>query len=281
VSRYTQSFFSLANREDENLEYFKLRDPKASNVDWKGFQFDVKNFRRFVSKRKRHAVENATYRRRLLGYEDRVEGFVEGTASDLVRRMGNNLIVKEFPTSRLTMPMLESYLETLDVQDNFQPDLLILDYIDLMKLNPDRIRIDTQQLYKELRGLGMERNMAIASVSQTNKSGEDVDLITAQYLAEDYQKSANADTIITYNQTTEEKRIGLARLLSLKSRDQRTGDIIVVSQAYNVGQFAVDAALLPYQFGYKDLIAKTVEQSSGDSGPRRRRKVRRRKLTGR
>src|SRR5258708_5629505 len=60
-----------------------------------------------------------------------------------MRRQGTRLhgiIVKQFPTGGLTMRGLEAYLDQLEAVHNFVPDLLIVDYPDLMhydkKTNP-------------------------------------------------------------------------------------------------------------------------------------------------
>jgi replicative DNA helicase len=153
-------------------------------------------------------------------------------------------LIKEFPTGTLTMPQLTAFLDSLKRQENFTPDLLIIDYPDLMKLNRDQIRTDTGRLFVELRGIGVARNMAVAAVTQGNRASASARVVNGQMVAEDFSKIATADTILAYSQTGEEKELGLARVLVDGARGAGDKYIVMISQSYATGQFCVDSVYM-------------------------------------
>jgi hypothetical protein len=60
-------------------------------------------------------------------------------------------------------------------------------------------------------------------------------------IAEDFRKAATADTVITYNQTPTEYKMGLARLFVAKAREDMKNFQVLLSQAYPIGQFCIDS----------------------------------------
>jgi replicative DNA helicase len=152
-----------------------------------------------------------------------------------------NLFIKEFPTSSLTIQQLNAYMDHLESLYNFIPDVVMIDYPDLMNIDGANLRVDTGQIFKQLRGIAVERNCAVVVPSQTNRVGEDVKLITRRHLAEDFSKVMIADNLITFNQTKKEREDGIARLYVDKGRNDRTGDLILIAQNYGAGQFCTSS----------------------------------------
>lgn len=172
-----------------------------------------------------------------------------------------NYIIKEFPTGQLTIPQLKAYMESLLYHYNFFPDVVIVDYADLMAIDSKNLRIDTGRLYKELRGLAVEYNLAMVTASQANRVGDGVKILTRNHLAEDYSKVAIADNLLTINQTKEEYQMNLARLYVDKGRNDRHGDQILISQNYDMGQFCLDSVRIDKN--YWPLIEDYSEEFSG------------------
>ena len=186
-----------------------------------------------------------------ISFEDAQDGItladgdiLQSMTAKLSKIRNPNLIIKEFPTGQLTINHLKAYLEGLASHHNFMPDLILLDYADLMAIDTKNLRIDTGRVYKELRGVAVEYNLAMVTASQVNKLGESVKWITGKHIAEDYSKVAISDNIITFNQTPLEYQLNLARLLVEKSRNDRKGDKLLISQNYELGQFCLDSVRL-------------------------------------
>jgi len=166
----------------------------------------------------------------------------------LIKKLGKlrkpQLIIKEFPTGQLTTRGLQAYLSNLETFYNFVPDLLLLDHADNMYLDPERIRIDIGRTFKDLRGIAVDRYMAMVTVSQANREGLGKRWITSKNLAEDFSKLAISDILVTYNQSVEEYLRGLARLLLDKNRNDTREARILIGQNYTIGQFVLSSHLM-------------------------------------
>lgn len=173
------------------------------------------------------------------------------------KRRFSNLIVKRFPTGQLTISGLKAYLDLLEQRMSFIPDLLLLDYADLMYLDTTNYRHELGRLYKDLRGLAVERNIALATASQSNREGAKGKRVDVVNVAEDYSKIATADTIITISRTDQEAALGLARLLVAAARNDEDRIQICLSQSYETGQFVVDSALMGTN--YMDIVNEMSE----------------------
>lgn len=166
---------------------------------------------------------------------------------DKVTRFGfrlDSLLIQCFPTGALTIQALRVYLDLLESQIHFIPDLVLLDYPDLMKINMKDYRHNLGHTYVALRGLAVEYNFALAVVTQSNRSGLNSELIDEGMVSEDFSKIATADTIITYSQTKEEKAMGLARLFVTSGRTDEDKIGVVISQNYSTGQFVLGSTRL-------------------------------------
>lgn len=153
-------------------------------------------------------------------------------------------IIKEFPTASLSTEQLELYLDSLEKQKGFKPDLVIIDYADLMQIDASSLRIDTGRLYRELRGIAVRRNFALVSASQGNRESEDAKVVRSTNVAEDWSKIGTADGVLTYSQTEDEYKLRLARLFVAATREEQGRYMVLITQAYPIGQFALDSTIM-------------------------------------
>lgn len=168
------------------------------------------------------------------------------------------LKIKGFPTGMLTIPMLEAYLDNLERFEKIVPDVIIVDYADLMAVDPKNMRQELGEIYKRLRGLGVSRNCCIVTASQSNRDGINAKMIDERNLSEDVSKGFTADTIVTYNQTEAEHAMQLARLYVSKHRDDEARMMALISQAYGIGQFCLDS--VPLMSNYWQMISGRREE---------------------
>lgn len=162
------------------------------------------------------------------------------------------LFIKEFATGSLTINMMEAYLEGLERFHKFIPDMIIVDYPDLMDLDSKNLRVETGRMYAALRGMAVKRNAAMVVASQGNRESESARTVTGGMASEDISKLAIVDTCITYSQTPAEKQLGLARLLVEKNRNDTDKFQVLISQAYQMGQFCLDSVRMGGD--YWDLV---------------------------
>lgn len=170
------------------------------------------------------------------------------------------LIIKQFPTGSLTISMLKAYLDGLERFHKIIPDVLVLDYPDLMDIESSDLRVATGKIYKDLRGIAVEHNLALVVASQGNRSSSSAKMVTDAMVSEDYSKIATADNVITYSQTPQEHKLGLARLFVSNGRNDEDKFVVLISQSYTTGQFCLDSALMNNDYD------ESVTQMSKDSG---------------
>jgi len=147
---------------------------------------------------------------------------------------------RQFPTNTLTIDQLVHYLDALEGSTRFIPDLLVIDHASNMYVDPRQYRISLGQLYGRLRGLAIERNIAVATATQLNRDAAKRLWATADSLAEADEIGRVADYVITYNQTQAEHELGLARLFVAKGRTDTDRFGFAIAQAYSIGQFCLD-----------------------------------------
>lgn len=225
AQRYLQAFYSLAKT--------KINQTDLDSIAISKFEHD--ELHRLSGLQIDNIVRPSLYDNKIM---ERVGKHMEKYKNRI------KLEIKQFPTSSLTIKGLEIFLDGLDRLYNYVPDVILLDYADLMKLDTTNLRISTGDIYKELRRVGQERDIAMVTASQANRLAEDARVITLKHLAEDYSKAATADTIIAYCQTSAEKGLGLARLFGAKVRNEENGQTVLISQAYKIGQFCMASTII-------------------------------------
>ena len=168
------------------------------------------------------------------------------------------LHIKEFPMSTLTFEHLSMYLDMLERKEHFKPDILCLDYPDLMYLDTASLRLDTGTLYRRLRGLAQSRNLALCAVTQSNREADDAKVVGRKAVSEDWSKIPTTDNLITYSQTKQEYLRNLARIYVAKARDSEHDQVMVlISQSYTVGQFCLSSCF---------MTREVIEQSKKFTG---------------
>ncbi len=149
---------------------------------------------------------------------------------------GSELVIKEFPTGQASINTIRNLLVQLKNYNDFEPDLLIVDYLELLR--PTR---EIQQEYhaqqktaEELRGVAMEYNILVWTATQTNRQGRMVKIITDAELGDSYGKIRTCDFAMSLNQSEEEFDQGKMRAYVIKSRNGRPRFTVPMDVDYNV-----------------------------------------------
>ena len=186
-----------------------------------------------------------------IDYDQRVvEGITADTAPRIAKKLRSfksrsRLLMKQFPTGSLTIPQLTAYLDQLERNDNFRPDLIVLDSINRMALNSDKIRTDLGQLAIKLRGVAVSRNIAIVTTTHSNRAGDSAKVVSgAQHVGEDYSLTGTADTVCTISRTKQEREAGRARIFVDAARNAEDKWLAMISQNFATGQFAIDSVFM-------------------------------------
>ena len=135
----------------------------------------------------------------------------------------SKLMIKEFPCNSITVNSIRSLLVQLHNHDDFVPDVIVIDYLEL--LNPVRENMHEyqaqQRVSEDLRGLAMEMKCLLWTATQTNRQGRTVKLITDAELGDSYGKIRTCDFAVSLNQSEEEFDAGKMRAYVVKSRNGR------------------------------------------------------------
>lgn len=148
---------------------------------------------------------------------------VETTVREKVK---GRLWVKEFPTKTASVQTIRSYIQRLEATKNFKPDILVVDYADLLRSTRNfggEKRFELEGVYEELRALAQELNIVVITADQTNRGGLEAEVVTLAAIAESYAKATVCDVIITISRRREDKQTNSGRIFIAKSRLGRDG----------------------------------------------------------
>lgn len=134
-------------------------------------------------------------------------------------KISGKIFIKEYPPAYLSFLKLESEIEQY-ILLGFKPDLVILDYPELMKINFTGDRDDKVlgDLYTELRGLAKRLNFAMWIVDQTNRGGTTKDVIENDSISNSFAKIFVLDWVLTWSRKIKDKVNNTGRLHNSKSR---------------------------------------------------------------
>lgn len=238
IQRYYQSLFAISKdiTDSKKLIYFEDNTKEEGRIK----TLDVT----------REVFPKMTFKD--IDIEEKLRSRVSGLRCD-------NLIMKDYPPGKLSIDELYAYLDGLENFHDFKPDILVVDYPELMYLPGSELRIAIGNAYKALKGLADEKGIAVIAPCQVNRAGDGAQLITRKFMAEDYSKIHTCDVHITYNQTEEEHKKGLARLYVDKNRNGESNDIILISQDYAIGQFCVSSTM--FDGDYSPATAEIIPNS--------------------
>lgn len=108
-----------------------------------------------------------------------------------VRDVPGKLIIKEYPTKSVSPDSLRNHLRKLQQKD-FKPDMIIVDYGDLLKpvSAQKEKRTELETIYEELRGIAGEFQCPLWTASQTNRCfGENTTLFVQNENGECFKKN--------------------------------------------------------------------------------------------
>ena len=134
-----------------------------------------------------------------------------------------DLVIKELPSGITSVHGIRALLNILRNHEKFEPDVIIVDYIGLLKYTDKGMAKyeAMEQIVSDLRGIAQEHNCVVWTATQTNRQGRNVRLITDSELGDSYGQVRPVDLAVSLNQTREEYENGTMRLYAMKVRNGR------------------------------------------------------------
>jgi len=161
----------------------------------------------------------------------------QATVEEKMRSLTGNLIVKYYPTKSVGAMALKAHVEKTIMQGK-TPDLIIVDYGDLLKVNTKKDKHEAlEDLYEELRGMAGEYKIPVWTASQAGRSALEEDVIEADKIASSYGKVMVADFLMSLSRKVEDKMSGTGRGHVIKNRFGPDGITLPSKINTNNGQF--------------------------------------------
>lgn len=160
---------------------------------------------------------------------------------------------------------IDNELRDLERNHDWRPDLIIIDYADLMTGRDKKYyRTETESQRAAIRDVKRlsTRDYAIWTASQAQRPKKDdtaEDILTSRSIADTYEKVRAADFLGSLNQTAQEKESGFMRLHAEMYRDNKAGQTLTVRcalermqiQQSNNGSMPVTTTGQATKLGYK------------------------------
>lgn len=145
--------------------------------------------------------------------------------SKYIKQKGGSLFIKEFPTGSATVNTLRAHLQSLEREHNIIPDVIMVDYADIMKSTSEysERRYNLTNIYETLRALAMELNVPIWTASQANREAINSPRFDLRVISESLGKAQTADVILGVGRTEEDKLEKKGKLMILKNRNGEDG----------------------------------------------------------
>jgi hypothetical protein len=168
-------------------------------------------------------------------------------AGALSRMIGGEgkLKLMTFPTRSKNVYDLDNEIEQMMYYENFVPDVIVVDYADILAPEPGaskdtRHRLD--ETWGALRGLAQARKALVVTGSQSTRGTLSKD-ITQEDVAEDIRKLAHVTHMVALNQTADNKRQGVMRVGMLANRHDEffVDSEVVCLQQLSIGRPYLDS----------------------------------------
>jgi replicative DNA helicase len=160
---------------------------------------------------------------------------------------GGDIRFVALPAFSATIDDIVAHIDNLTWYDNFAPDLVLIDYADIVKPSKSagtEYRHQLDSIWKGLRALAQSRNIHVCTASQTNRAGMRGD-VELEHVAEDMRKLAHVSLLLAINSKPEEREINVLRVKTLLNRDDSVvdGNEAVVLNQFAIGKFYLDSKL--------------------------------------
>lgn len=136
---------------------------------------------------------------------------------ETLEKLDGELIIKYYPTKTVSVIGLRAHIEKCIMQGK-KPDIVIVDYADLLRGHGQEKRHELESIYEDLRGMAGEYEIPVWTASQANRSALEEDVIGAEKIAESYNKVMIADFIISLSRKVQDKLAGTGRWHVIKNR---------------------------------------------------------------
>ena len=134
---------------------------------------------------------------------------------------GAKLFIKEFPPHAVSSIQIDRYLKELTEIKGVKPDVLIVDYLNLVKANSDtgdNMYLEGMAVSEQLRGLSYKYEIPVVSAVQVNSAGMNNEDAGMQNISNSRAIVMTCDYLQLLTQNEEDQQNGIIRVKILKNR---------------------------------------------------------------
>jgi replicative DNA helicase len=167
------------------------------------------------------------------------------------RALGRNLVLRGFNDGeswRATYDNLLTELKTLRTDHGWVPDLVVVDYGDLLHADGESEYMRQKTSFRQLKALSERiefrghKGYAVCSPTQAVRPDKGADnrehVLRPRDVADCYEKVRVSDIILSLNRTLDEREQKLARVYLGKYRDAEDGALVRIKTDYERGGFS-------------------------------------------
>ena len=135
-------------------------------------------------------------------------------ATGFFRTFGDKMRIKVYPAFSANLKQIISDIDTLEYSENFVPDVILIDYADI--LAPEDRRMDlhtrTDETWKTLKQLADLKHCCVITATQGNRKSSEKKNVVANDTSWDISKNDHIDAQFALSQTPFEKKMGAMRI---------------------------------------------------------------------
>lgn len=167
------------------------------------------------------------------------------TAKTLAKKFfidsGRSIKLLTYPNGTLTITEIKRILQKLKEDEDFAPELVLVDYPDIMAPETKMdFRHQENEKWKGLRAVSQDENCLVIAPTQADADAYGKDTLGQKNFSEDKRKYAHVTAMYGLNQdkTGREKKLGIMRLNKLVVREDEftTSDQVYVLQKLSMGR---------------------------------------------
>jgi len=141
----------------------------------------------------------------------------------IAKKTRGRLVIKEYPTTSAHVGHFRALLEQLSTKQDFRPDLIIIDYLNIcssarMKMGVANSYTYVKSIAEEIRGLAVEYNVPILSATQTNREGFNNSDVELTNTSESFGVPATVDLMFALIRSEELDQLNQVMIKQLASR---------------------------------------------------------------
>jgi len=161
---------------------------------------------------------------------------------ELVRRVmtstkqtyNKRLLIHEMPPDECSVAHIYALMDSLKRQEGWKPDVVILDYMDLMvSRNANYNKDDYSQqkhVANEIRGLAKNENVLVFTATQTNRSGAGSDgMIDVTKASESFAKQFSLDYVVSLNQSEADRQAQPPRITMYVAKNRNGPKLVSIN----------------------------------------------------